>query len=349
MNIVSIFLSGLKIFISKNPWSDDNKNENNIFGDFMKYKGDKYGGMFPKKINKFLIFIILIIFTILYLLSGIYIVNPEEQGVQLFLGKYHKTTESGLHYKLPSPFASVRKVKSSLINREDINSIVNISTNYSKDSEILMLTGDENMINIDFSLQWKINDPYKFLYSVSDNPSYTIVSAIEGVMRDVISQSNISFLLTGEGRSFVTSRTISMLQDVLDSYSLGVDVVSVQLKSLDPPLKVISAFRDVQNARADKERVVNNAIAYQNEVIPNARGNAAQIIKKAEAYKQSLILLAQGDAERFSLIYNQYIYNPNVTKERIYINTMSDILSKSNVVFTTTNNILPFLNFDSGK
>ncbi|UAT43085.1 FtsH protease activity modulator HflK [Anaplasmataceae bacterium AB001_6] len=332
----------------RNPWSDDeNDSGRGLFSEFINMKNGKYGDMMPngKMFNIVYFILILLIAFLIYVLSGFYILQPEEEGVELFFGKYSRVTGPGLHYHLPYPIASVKRVKYEFINREDISSYY--SSNRSG-GEILMLTGDENIVNVDFSLQWKIVDSYKFLYSVNDDPIFTIVNAMEGVMRDVIAQSNIAFILTGEGRAVIASRTKKMLQEILDLYGMGIEVISVQLKTVDPPAKVISAFRDVQTARADREKFINASLAYQNEVIPKARGISYEILENAEAYKQSIILSAQGDAERFRLVYDKYLANPSVMKNRLYIDVMRNILSDSEVIFMNSNSsLLPFLNLDN--
>ena len=294
------------------------------------------------KINKFLpggsssggkpIGLILIILAFVWLASGLYRVGPDEQGVVLRFGKFVKTTQPGLHYHIPLPIESVQTPKVTKVNRIDIGFRSERDSGFSQGGgvadvpqESLMLTGDENIVNIDFSVFWVIKDAGKFLFEIQD-PEGTVKAAAETAMREVIAKSNIQPILT-EGRASIEVETQDIIQSILDEYNSGIQVTQVQTQKADPPDQVIDAFRDVQAARADMERSKNEAEAYANDVIPRARGEAAKIMQAAEAYKQKVVASAEGEASRFISIYNEYAKAKEVTQERMYLETMEKVLA----------------------
>jgi membrane protease subunit HflK len=191
--------------------------------------------------------------------------------------------------------------------------------------ESLMLTGDENIVNIDFSVFWVIKDASKFLFQIQD-PEGTVKAAAETAMREVIAKSEIQPVLT-EGRAQIEIETQEIIQSILDEYNSGIQITQVQTQKADPPDQVIDAFRDVQAARADMERSKNEAEAYANDVIPRARGEAAKIMQAAEAYKQKVVAAAEGEASRFVSIYTEYSKAKEVTQERMYLETMEKVLA----------------------
>ena len=256
------------------------------------------------KINKFLpggsssggkpIGLILIIIAFVWLASGLYRVGPDEQGVVLRFGKFVKTTQPGLHYHIPLPIETVQTPKVTKVNRIDIGFRSERDSGFSQGGgvadvpqESLMLTGDENIVNIDFSVFWVIKDAGKFLFEIQD-PEGTVKAAAETAMREVIAKSKIQPVLT-EGRAQIEIETQEIIQSILDEYNSGIQITQVQTQKADPPDQVIDAFRDVQAARADMERSKNEAEAYANDVIPRARGEAAKIMQAAEAYKQKVV------------------------------------------------------------
>jgi len=294
------------------------------------------------KINKFLpggsksggkpIGLILIILLFVWLASGLYRVGPDEQGVVLRFGKFVKTTQPGLHYHIPIPVETVQTPKVTKVNRIDIGFRSERDSGFSQGGgvadvpqESLMLTGDENIVNIDFSVFWVIKDAGKFLFEIQD-PEGTVKAAAETAMREVIAKSNIQPVLT-EGRAQIEIETQEIIQSILDEYNSGIQVTQVQTQKADPPDQVIDAFRDVQAARADMERSKNEAEAYANDVIPRARGEAARIMQAAEAYKQKVVASAEGEASRFISIYNEYAKAKEVTQERMYLETMEKVLA----------------------
>ena len=294
------------------------------------------------KINKFLpggsksggkpIGLILIILLFIWLASGLYRVGPDEQGVVLRFGKFIKTTQPGLHYHIPVPIETVETPKVTKVNRIDIGFRSERDSGFSTGGgvadvpqESLMLTGDENIVNIDFSVFWVIKDAGKFLFEIQD-PEGTVKAAAETAMREVIAKSDIQPILT-EGRAKIEVETQEIIQSILDEYQSGIQVTQVQTQKADPPDQVIDAFRDVQAARADMERSKNEAEAYANDVIPRARGEATKIMQAAEAYKQKVVAASEGEASRFISIYNEYAKAKEVTQERMYLETMEKVLA----------------------
>ena len=313
------------------------------------------------KINKFLpggsksggkpIVLILIILLFVWLASGLYRVGPDEQGVVLRFGKFIKTTQPGLHYHIPVPIETVETPKVTKVNRIDIGFRSERDSGFSQGGgvadvpqESLMLTGDENIVNIDFSVFWVIKDAGKFLFEIQD-PEGSVKAAAETAMREVIAKSNIQPILT-EGRAEIEIETQEIIQSILDEYQSGIQITQVQTQKADPPDQVIDAFRDVQAARADMERSKNEAEAYANDVIPRARGEAAKIMQAAEAYKQKVVAQSEGEASRFISIFNEYDKAKEVTQERMYLETMEKVLADIDKVIIEKNagsGVVPYL------
>ena len=314
-----------------------------------------------EKIKKFLpggastgnkpIFFGLIVLIIIWVLTGLYRVLPDEQGVVLRFGKYVSTTQPGLNYHIPYPVENVFTPKVTKVNRMDIGFRSGSDTGFSSGGgvadvpeESLMLTGDENIVNIDFSVFWVIKDAGKFLFKIQD-PQGTVKAASETAMREVIAKSKIQPILT-EGRSKIEIETQQIIQNILDEYESGIQITQVQTQKADPPDQVIDAFRDVQAARADMERSKNEAEAYRNDVIPRARGEAAKILQAAEAYKKEVVAKAEGEASRFISIYNEYAQAKEVTQERMYLETMEKVMADIDKVIIDKNagsGVVPYL------
>ncbi len=291
-----------------------------------------------------------IILLIVWTLSGLYRVLPDEQGVVLRFGKFVKTTQPGLNYHLPFPIENVLTPKVTKVNRMDIGFRSERDSGFSSGGvadvpeESLMLTGDENIVNIDFSVFWVIKDAGNFLFKIQD-PEGTVKAAAETAMREVIARSDIQPILT-EGRSIIEADTQEIIQEILDEYTSGIQITQVQTQKADPPDQVIDAFRDVQAARADMERSKNEAEAYANDVIPRARGEAAKILQAAEAYKKEVVAKAEGEASRFLSIYNEYAKAKKVTQERMYLETMEEVLADINKIIIDKNSgegVVPYL------
>ena len=290
----------------------------------------------------------LVFIIVIWAFSGLYRVLPDEQGVVLRFGKFVSTTQPGLNYHIPYPVETVLTPKVTKVNRIDVgfrsasdsgrtSGIADVS------EESLMLTGDENIVNIDFSVFWVIKDAGKFLFKIQ-SPVVTVKAAAETAMREVIARSRIQSILT-EGRSKIETETQEIIQSLLDEYESGIQITQVQTQKADPPDEVIDAFRDVQAARADMERSKNEAEAYQNDVIPRARGDAAKILQEAEAYKKQVVALAEGEASRFLAIYNEYKLAKRVTQERMYLETMEKVLADIDkvIIDKKAGGVVPYL------
>jgi membrane protease subunit HflK len=269
---------------------------------------------------------------VLWGLTGIYKVNPEEIGVVLRFGKFVHYTQPGLNYHLPSPIETVLTPAVTRVNRIELGyrSVSDprrpVSGRGTND-ESLMLTGDENIIDVNFSVFWQVNDPEKYLFAIRD-PEGTVKMVAESAMREVIGQLPIRAPLF-ENRQAIGDSTRKRMQELLDQYGSGISVTQVQLLKADPPPEVIDAFNDVQRAKADQERLRNEADAYRNDIIPKARGESERIVQEAEAYKEQVTDLAQGEAKRFTSVYLTYKAAPEVTARRLYIETVEQVLKDS--------------------
>ena len=344
------------------PWNDQNSNGNNggPWG-----KRESSGGRAPdieemlrrgqKKLNKLLpggkggIFSIFLVVIVLWIVSGFYRVNADEQGVVLRFGEWVRTTAPGLHYHLPYPIEEALTPGVTRVNRISIGFREPIGFS-SDDSlrqvpeEALMLTGDENIVDINFTVFWLIKDAGKFLFNVR-NQEITIKSLAESAMRDSIGRTPLEKVLT-EGREIIESSTKTLLQSVLDSYEAGIEISQVQLQKVDPPEQVIDSFRDVQRAKADQEKIRNQAEAYRNDLIPKARGEAEKIIQEAEGYKREVVARSTGDAKRFLSVYNSYKLAKDVTVKRIYLETLEEVLKNANKIIideSAGTGVVPYL------
>ena len=267
---------------------------------------------------------------IVWFATGFYRVDPEELGVELLFGKFNERTQPGLNWNFPSPIGQVFTPKVTRINAVQIGlrapTDARTRTTGSRigNDEGLMLTGDENIIDVRFVTFWIIKDAQKFVFNVR-NPEATVKAASEAAMREVVGKSNFEFART-QGRTQIQTEVRTLLQHILDSYGAGIEVTDINLQQVEPPENVVDAFRDVQAARADKERAINEATAYLNEVVQQAEGEAARIGNEAEAYKQEKIALATGEAQRFLSVLEQYKVEKDVTRRRIYLETMRQVM-----------------------
>jgi membrane protease subunit HflK len=290
----------------------------------------------------------LILLIVVWAFSGLYRVLPDEQGVVLRFGKFTSTTQPGLNYHIPYPVETVLTPKVTKVNRIDIGFRAASDSGRTSgigdvSEESLMLTGDENIVNIDFSVFWVIKDAGRFLFKIQ-SPVETVKAAAETAMREVIAKSKLQSILT-EGRSKIEIETQEIAQSLLDEYESGIQITQVQTQKADPPDEVIDAFRDVQAARADMERSKNEAEAYANDVIPRARGEAAKILQEAEAYKKQVVAAAEGEASRFVAIYNEYAKAKRVTQERMYLETMEKVLADIDkvIIDRKAGGVVPYL------
>ena len=276
------------------------------------------------------ILIVVLAIFVLWLASGFYRVLPDEEGVVLRFGAYNRVAPPGLHWHIPTPIETVFTPSVTRINRTEIgyrSSEGRGGAARQLPEEALMLTGDENIVNINFSVFWFVKDAQDYLFKIRD-PEMTVKSAAESAMREVVGETPIAALLT-EGRGKAETDTQQLLQALLAAYNSGIEVTQVQLQKVDPPDQVIDAQRDVQRALADQARLRNEAEAYRNDILPKARGNAVRIQQEAEAYQQQAIKGAEGDAARFDAVYQAYKVSKDVTAQRLYLETMEDILKNS--------------------
>ena len=318
-----------------NPWgggSSGNKDlEDSIKKAKEKFGKFKIGG--PRNIS-----ILIVVALIIWLATGFYRVEPDEQGIELLFGKWNQmTTEPGLHYFFPTPFGKTMTPKVESIRKINVGyrsaSELGFSSNSSDRNvleESLMLTGDQNIVDVNFTVLYKIKDAGKFLFKLR-NPETTVKDMSESVMREVVGQRDLEFLLTG-GRQEVEQVVRSDLQDILDEYESGILVQSIQLQSVNPPALVIDAFDEVQRARQDKEKLANEANSYLNKIVPNARGDAAKLVQEATAYKEQVIKQAEGVAQNFIDVYNSYKDTKYVTRQRIYLETLTEVLEGPNKI-----------------
>ena len=295
--------------------------------------------------------IVILAVLVIWLASGFYRVLPDEVGIVLRFGAYNRTTQPGLNYHLPGPIESVLTPSVTRVNRTEIGfrsgtSEVGQTGVRQLPEEALMLTGDENIVDINFTVFWVIDDAKAYLFNIRD-PELTVKSAAESAMREVVGETPIAQALA-EGRAKIEADTRQLLQSILDSYSAGIQITQLQLQRVDPPAEVIDAFRDVQAALADQARLRNEAETYRNGIIPGARGDAVQIEQQGEAYRLATVARAQGDAARFLSVYHAFKAAQDVTTERLYLETMEEVLKNSNKVILDKsaqggNGVLPFL------
>ena len=351
-----------KIFKNQSPWGSapgggpsgngsgtrrEPPNIDDIIKNFQKTINKFTGG--GKSSGKKPVILGLIILLVLWTLSGLYRVLPDEQGVVLRFGKFIKTTQPGLNYHLPLPIERALTPKVTKVNRIDVGFRPASDSGRSSGvgnvpEESLMLTGDENIVDINYSVFWVIKDAGNFLFNIQ-SPVETVKATSETAMREVIAKSPIQSILT-EGRSKIEVEVQDITQKILDEYGSGIQITQVQTQQADPPSQVIDAFRDVQAARADRERSKNEAEAYANDVIPRARGEAEKILQEAEAYKKQVVAAAEGEASRFLAIYNEYKSAKQVTQERMYLETMEKVLADIDKVIIEKNagsGVVPYL------
>jgi len=281
--------------------------------------------------------------VLLWLATGFYIIQQGERGVVLRFGKLQQVTTTGLSWRFPYPFESVEKVNTEKITSIEIGyrSSARGAAKVKVPKEALMLTEDENIIDIEFAVQYKISDPAAYLFNVRDVEG-TIAQATESAVREVIGKTTLDFALT-EGRDAVSRTAKQVLQEILDRYSAGIQIVALETQKAQPPEEVKAAFDDAVKAREDEQRFINEAQAYANDVIPRARGAAARAVQEAEGYKASVTARAEGDARRFSAIAVEYAKAPRVTRERLYLETLEQVFAGTSKVFVDQkggNNVL---------
>ena len=339
----------------KSPWGKvppPNQNQENTNSNFSDpFKSFNFGIS-----TSTLIYLTAGVVLSIWLLSGFYIVDQGEQAAVTRFGKFVRVTTAGANYHIPYPIESAKKVKVDMVQREDIG-FRSTSQNYKglKDAaqtqiskflpeESLMLTGDENVADVNFFVQWRVSNIEDYLYNV-ENVKDTVRSAAESSMREVIGNTTIAESLT-HGKAKIQEDARKLLQNTLDGYKSGIIIENLSLLKVEAPLEVIDAFRDVQTARADKENKINQAEAYRNDIIPKARGEADEIIQQAQGYKAKITEEAKGNAAKFTNIYSQYVKAKDVTKKRMYIESMEKILTGAEKVILSgdiSRSTIPYL------
>ncbi|HEY66140.1 MAG TPA: FtsH protease activity modulator HflK [Caldilineae bacterium] len=289
---------------------------------------------------------ILIVALILWLATGIYQVQPGEEGVIRTLGRYTGTTGSGLHYRLPWPIQTVTVVDVESIRRMEVGFRTGTRGGKREElSEALMLTEDENIVQVELLVQYRVGDVRAFVFNVQE-PERVLRTTTEVALRSAVGQMTIDAVITEE-RARVQEETRVFLSRLLKEYGTGILVTDVRLQVADPPAEVRDAFQEVVRARADRERLINEAQAYQNDVVPRARGEKQKLIEEAAAFKEKQVLRATGDAERFLSILKEYRLAPDVTRERMHIEALETILARVELILLDTgtngNPVLPFL------
>jgi membrane protease subunit HflK len=346
------------------PWGDGNRGNGDRpsprgrgpqppdFEELLRRGQDRFRRLLPGNFNtRSWIAIAAIVVVVLWLLNGFYTVAADEVGVVLRFGAYNRTTQPGLNYHLPRPIEKVLTPSVTRVNRTEIGyrsegpSTRGAATRQVPE-EALMLTGDENIVDINFAVFWVIKDAKAYLFNIRA-PEATVKSVAESAMREVIGETPIAQALS-EGRGKIETDTHGLLQGILNAYGAGIEVTQLQLQKVDPPGPVIDAFRDVQRALADREKLRNQAESYRNDIVPKARGAAAAIKQEAEAYRQEIIARSQGDANRFTSVYQAFKAAQDVTLQRLYLETMEEVLKNSNKVIIDKSaqgqsGVLPYL------
>ncbi len=268
---------------------------------------------------------ILGIALVLWLLTGIYVVGPDEVGVVQTFGKYSRAAQSGLNYHFPYPIETVKTPKVTEVKRIEIGfRSVGKNQYQTVERESLMLTGDENIVDAEMIVQYKIKDPEAYSFNFIQ-PELTVREASEASLRTVVGRHNIDEALTS-GKFMIQEETKELVQSILDKYKTGIIVVAVQLQDVSPPQQVIAAFKDVASAKEDKNKMVNQAEGYRNDIIPKARGEAQAMIREAEGYRNARIARAEGDVAKFSAVLKEYRKAKGVTETRMYLETLEEIL-----------------------
>ena len=289
---------------------------------------------------------IFILAFIVWMATGVYIIDPAERGVVLRFGAFQTSTTQGPHWHIPYPVESVYKVNVEQVRSAEIG-FRNAQNSYSGgvSSESLMLTRDENMVDVKLAVQYKIANAQDYLFNVS-NPELTLSHVVQSIIRQVVGDNTMDFVLT-TGRDQVAQEVKTASQALINDYGLGIQITAVTMQDAQPPVQLKAAFDDVVKAREDEQRYINEARAYANDIVPKARGASQRLLAEAEAYKSEVVSKSEGEAYRFSQILTEYTKAPGVTKERLYRETLEDVLSNTNKVIVDSNsNSLMYLPID---
>ena len=306
------------------------------------------GGMGGKGFSGLAAAVIAVVALLAWALTGVYFVDTQEEGVVLRFGAYDRTTSPGLRYHLPWPIEMAFTPE--VTRQQQVNiGFEQDRGGQSRDvpTESLMLTQDENIVDIDFSVRWVISDAQAYLFNV-ENPEETVKAVGESAMREVVGNNQLESIITTE-RQAVELAARELMQGTLDEYGAGIQVSQVLLQRADPPERVVEAFRDVVNAGQDAETAVNQATGYLNQVVPEARGDAARIVQGAEGYREQVVADATGEAARFVSVLTEYERAPQVTRERLYLETLERLLARSDKIMLDPdagNGVVPYLPLD---
>ncbi|MEE9580453.1 MAG: FtsH protease activity modulator HflK [Nitrosomonadaceae bacterium] len=322
-----------------------NKKLNDLFGRKRRSSNGSGGGDGPGggNLKRFAgglsVGVLLGLLLLLWIASGFYIVNEGYRGVVLRFGQYIETTQAGLRWHLPYPAETVETVNVSQVRTVEIGYRTNVTNKVLK--EALMITDDENIIDIQFAVQYILSNPEEYLFN-NRNPDEAVLQVAESSIREVIGKSSMDYVLY-EGREDVAAKSTVLMQALLDNYKIGIAISKVTMQNAQPPQQVQAAFDDAVKTGQDKERQKNEGEAYANQVVPVAIGNAARLIQESEGYKQRVIENSTGDASRFKQILVEYSKAPVVTRDRLYLDMMQDVLSSTNKILVdqkNSNNLL---------
>lgn len=332
-------------------WRDFNNRLNRLFGKKGgnsggpggPFGGGSTGGPSMENAGKGFTAVIAVA-VVIWLLSGFYIVQEGREGVVLQFGKYHHTSMPGFQWRMPYPIQSHEVVNSSQVRIVEVGYRNEVKSKVLR--EALMLTEDENIIDIQFAVQYRLKDAGAYLFNTAD-PDETVKMAAETAIREVVGRSKMDFVLY-EGREQIALNTAEVMQEILDKYGTGILVSSVTVQGVQPPEQVQAAFDDAVKAGQDRERLKNDGQAYANDVIPRARGNAARLLEEANGYRERVVAQSEGDSARFKAILTEYQKAPKVTKDRLYIDTMQEIYTNVTkvIVDTKSNSQLLYLPLD---
>ncbi len=339
----------------KGPWGGGGGQQPPDIEELLRRSQDRMKKFIPGGggVGKFLVLLLVGGLAIWFAAGGIYFVEPDEVGIELVFGKWDgQETGPGPHWNWPAPIGAVERPKVTRVVNTDIgyrstaDTRTRATARRDRPEESLILTGDQNIVDIDFTVQWKIKNAGDYLFNIRD-PDSTVKIAAESAMREVVGQIDFDWAVKGEGREEVQAKTRQLLQDILDSYGAGIEVREIQLQQSDPPQEVIDAFNDVQRARQDKEKLQNEAQAYANSVVPQARGEAEKMIQGASAYRERQINEAEGEAQRFLSVYEAYRLAPEVTRRRMYLETLGAVFGGANKIIidkdTGGSGVVPYL------
>ena len=334
----------LKQILKKSPW-DDQEEEKNIFT--RPRKNQLNFNNFQFNFNNKTIIAGMILVAIVWLASGFYKVQEGEEAAVIRFGRFVRKGFPGLNYHLPSPFESIINEKVNQSRRIEIGyRSSGAARSYGENAKTIsaestMLTGDENIVDLNCDVMWHINDLEKFIFNIF-NPEEAVKTAAESAIREVIGSTPIASVLSDQKQE-IADKIAELTQKILDQYTAGVTIENVQLLKAEPPADVIASYRDVQTAKADKEREINQAQAYNNDILPRARGEAAKMLQEAEGYKQEIISTAEGDSKRFTAVLKQYLTNKQLTRDRIYLETMEEVFRGPSKVIMGADGMLPHM------